>query len=118
MARWRECALTTPKIPDLFFGSEKKIHEIRSALRICNDSGKFAVGWQKHAPTTRNCRLERSMAEEHDIALGVMQIAAAKPNRICTFDAARAGIPAYVTLTAENLAPSSTRPGEPMWHQL
>ena|SRR5215469_13730303 len=58
------------------------------------------------------------MADESDIALGVMQIAASKPNRICTFDHAREEIPDYVHLTPDNLAPSATRLGEPMWHQL
>jgi hypothetical protein len=58
------------------------------------------------------------MADENDIALGVMEIALTNANRICTFDQARAEIPSYVALSADNLAPSLTRAGEPMWHQL
>ena len=57
------------------------------------------------------------MAEENDIARGVVQIAGASGG-ICTYKRAYREIPDYVQLSAANLAPSVTRPGEPMWHQL
>src|SRR5690606_2016386 len=57
-------------------------------------------------------------ATESDIALGVMQIAAHQENRICTFKRAYSEIPNYVHLTGSNRAPSITRRGEEMWHQL
>ena len=61
---------------------------------------------------------ERNMAQERDIALGVMHIAASQPTGLCTFKRARQDIPKYVSLSAANLAPSQTRPGEQMWHQI
>ena len=57
------------------------------------------------------------MADENDIARGVVQIAIANGG-LCTFKRAYREIPHYVTLNAANTAPSVTRPGEPMWHQL
>jgi hypothetical protein len=57
------------------------------------------------------------LADENDIARGVVQIAAANGG-LCTFRRAYREIPAYVPLSAANLAPSVKRPGEPMWHQL
>ena len=57
------------------------------------------------------------MAEERDIAIGVMQIAAAHGG-LCTFKRAYQEIPHYVHLSPDNLAPSVTRPGEAMWQQL
>ena len=58
------------------------------------------------------------MAQERDIALGVMQIAASQANGVCTFRRAYAEIPNYVKLSQANVAASITRPGEPMWHQI
>ncbi len=58
------------------------------------------------------------MATEQDIALGVMRIAANQVNNIATFNRCRAEMPNLVNLTAANNAPSQTRPGEPMWHQI
>lgn len=57
------------------------------------------------------------MADENDIALGVVKIAKANGG-VCTFKRAYREIPNYVKLNAANTAPSATRPGEPMWHQL
>lgn len=57
------------------------------------------------------------MADENDIARGVVQIAKANGGR-CTFKRAYKEIPNYVKLNAANTAPSVTRLGEPMWHQL
>jgi hypothetical protein len=58
------------------------------------------------------------MATEHDIALGVMKIAAMQPSSICTFKRAYLEIPMHVRLTADNTEPSIKRPGEPMWYQI
>jgi hypothetical protein len=57
------------------------------------------------------------MADERDIAIGVMQIAAANGG-LCTFKRAYREIPSHVRLSPGNLAASVTRPGEPMWHQI
>ena len=57
------------------------------------------------------------MADENDIARGVIQIAQANGG-LCTFTLAYQEIPNYVVLDTANCAPSTTRPGEPMWHQL
>jgi hypothetical protein len=58
------------------------------------------------------------MATEQDIARGVMRIAASQPNGIATYSRCRKEIPVLVHLNAANNAPSQTRPGEPMWHQI
>jgi hypothetical protein len=58
------------------------------------------------------------VAQEDDIAIGVMQIAAAQSSSICTFKRAYLEIPNFVNLSRANLAPSIKRPGEPMWHQI
>ena len=55
---------------------------------------------------------------ESRIAAGVLRIAAADPKGIASFRRCRAEIPFQVGLTAADLAPSETRPGEPMWHQI
>lgn len=55
---------------------------------------------------------------EERISLGVLKIAAAHPKGMASFNQCRKEIPNYVNLTAADLAPSSTRPGEPMWHQI
>lgn len=57
-------------------------------------------------------------ASENDIALAVLQIAAAQKSGLCTFNRARNEVPNYVQLGGADLKPSVTRPGEPMWHQL
>lgn len=57
------------------------------------------------------------MAEERDIAIGVMQIAASHGG-LCTFKRAYQEIPNHVALSPDNLAASVTRPGEVMWQQL
>ena len=58
-----------------------------------------------------------SRVTENDVALAVLKIAATKPNDICTLNDARAEVPNYVSLSADDLEQSETRPGEPMWHQ-
>ena len=57
-------------------------------------------------------------ASEDKIAMGVIRIAAAQPNGIASFHRLRKEIPGVVKLSASESAPSSTRPGEPMWHQI
>lgn len=57
------------------------------------------------------------MADESDIAKGVVQIAQAN-KKLCTYKRAYKEIPNHVKLSAANTAPSVTRPGEPMWHQI
>lgn len=57
------------------------------------------------------------MADENDIARGIVQIANGN-NGLCTFSRAYRDIPRYVALSAANTAQSITRPGEPMWYQL
>lgn len=55
---------------------------------------------------------------EERISKGVLRIATAQANGIATFSRCRADIPNVVKLTAADLSPSVTRPGEPMWHQI
>ena len=57
------------------------------------------------------------MADETDIARGVVQIATANGG-LCTYKRAYREIPNHVQLNAANLAASAKRPGEPMWHQI
>jgi len=55
---------------------------------------------------------------EERISRGVLRIAVSNAKGIATFRRCRLEIPNVVNLTAADLAPSSTRPGEPMWHQI
>lgn len=55
---------------------------------------------------------------EERISMGVLRIAGANPKGRATFKRCRAEIPAVVNLNAAELAPSTTRRGEPMWHQI
>lgn len=57
------------------------------------------------------------MADENDIALGIEAIARANGG-LCTYRRAYRDIPRHVNLNSANTAPSTTRPGEQMWHQL
>lgn len=57
-------------------------------------------------------------AGEGHVAVGVMRIADSQANKVATFSRCRKEIPALVNLTPADLAPSQTRPGEPMWHQI
>lgn len=58
-----------------------------------------------------------SRVTEYDVALAVLKIASANPSGICSLNQARNEIPNYLQLSADDLADSETRPGEPMWHQ-
>lgn len=57
-------------------------------------------------------------ATENEVAIAVMQIAASQRNQICTFNRARNEVPNYVKFSPGDLAQSTTRTNEPMWHQL
>jgi hypothetical protein len=50
--------------------------------------------------------------------LGIVTIACVQDNGVCSFKRAYNEIPNVVKLSAANRAPSKTRRGEPMWHQL
>lgn len=55
---------------------------------------------------------------EERISKGVLKIAAANAKGVATFRKCRVEIPNVVNLTTADLAPSGTRSGEPMWHQI
>lgn len=55
---------------------------------------------------------------EHEIAKAVIQIAASTKNGIATFKRLYQDIPNHVKLSSDDWAPSVTRNGEPMWHQI
>lgn len=57
------------------------------------------------------------MADEREIGIAVMRIAAANSG-LCTFERAYQEVPQHVVLSPDNLAPSLTRAGELMWQQL
>lgn len=54
---------------------------------------------------------------EMEMALGVMQIAAARPDHLATFRRCRAEMPGFMNFSQADNALSGTRPGETMWHQ-
>jgi hypothetical protein len=58
------------------------------------------------------------MTTEYKYALGVLQIADSHSNGLATLRRCKVDIPKYVKITAAENAPSQTRPGEPMWHQI
>lgn len=55
---------------------------------------------------------------EHLIAKAVIEIASNQKNGIATFRRLYSDIPKHIALSAGDLAPSKTRNGEPMWHQI
>jgi len=55
---------------------------------------------------------------EDEIALGVLRIAAAQIDGRATFERLYADIPRVVNLTRDDWKGSTTRNGEPMWHQI
>lgn len=55
---------------------------------------------------------------EDQVAECVLRIAAGRKDGLCTFNRARAEIPTLLQLGAGDLTLSTTRPQEPMWHQL
>lgn len=57
-------------------------------------------------------------ATENEVAWAVCVIASGQANGICTFNRARAEVPNHIKLGPGDNAPSQTRVGEPMWHQL
>ena len=60
------------------------------------------------------------MAEtsETEIAEVVLRVAAQQPNRVASHRRLRKEVPNLIKLTPADLAPSATRNGEPMWHQI
>lgn len=55
---------------------------------------------------------------EQEISEVTLRIAALQTSGVATFRRLRAEIPDHIVLTPLDLAPSATRNGEPMWHQL
>lgn len=55
---------------------------------------------------------------EEDMAKLAMIIASSQASGIVTFNAFRARVPTMVHLDAADLAPSTPRNPEPMWHQI
>jgi len=55
---------------------------------------------------------------ENEIAFGILQIAATQTNGIATFHRLRKEIPSVLNLSLSDNLPSTTRIGEPMWHQI
>ena len=55
---------------------------------------------------------------EDTIAHAILQIAAQQPDGLASYDLIRQEIPNILPLTQDDLAPSETRPNEPMWHQI
>ena len=58
------------------------------------------------------------MAREEKFAKAVLRIAGAQANGVASYRRCRAEMANHVNLTLADLAPSGTRPGEPMWHQI
>lgn len=59
-----------------------------------------------------------AVTTENSIAKAVLKIAARQPNGVASFGRRRREIPSEIKLTADDLSPSTTRNGEPMWHQI
>lgn len=59
-----------------------------------------------------------SSTPEKEIAIAVMKIAKQKSSGLATFQELYDEIPNRIALTSDDLAPSQTRNGEPMWHQI
>lgn len=55
---------------------------------------------------------------EREISAAVIRIAAKQKNGLATFKRIYAELPNEITLSASDKLPSSTRNGEPMWHQI
>lgn len=59
-----------------------------------------------------------SRTSEDEIAIAVLRIAASHPRGIASFQKIKLEMPNLVPLTDGDKAPSKTRNGEPMWHQI
>lgn len=59
-----------------------------------------------------------TITSENNIAEAVLRIAANQTNGIASYHRLRKEIPLLITLSADDRAPSTTRNGEPMWHQI
>lgn len=55
---------------------------------------------------------------EEDISVAVARIAKSRKDGVCSHRRARTEVPNLVALTPDDRAPSVTRKGEEMWHQL
>lgn len=55
---------------------------------------------------------------EEEISIAVARIAKSRKDGVCSHRRARAEVPNLVALGAGDRAPSQTRKGEEMWHQL
>ncbi|MGD9616517.1 MAG: hypothetical protein AB7H90_02080 [Alphaproteobacteria bacterium] len=62
---------------------------------------------------TRNNR-----TSESEMRIAALQVARSKPNGLTTTTQLKEEIPEYINLTPEDLAKSSTRPNERMYHQI
>lgn len=59
-----------------------------------------------------------SSTSEKEIAIAAMKIASQKADGLAKFEELYDEIPNLIQLTSDDLAPSQTRNGEPMWHQI
>lgn len=59
-----------------------------------------------------------AVTSEHVIADAVLRVAASEKSGVATFKRLYQEIPSLVALSADDLAGSGTRNGEPMWHQI
>lgn len=57
------------------------------------------------------------ITSEPALGLAVMRVLAEQPNYTATVRTLIANVPRHVALTADDHAPSGTRPGEEMWEQ-
>jgi hypothetical protein len=58
-----------------------------------------------------------SRVTENEVAFAIVQIAKATPNGIATFAMCKQEVPNHLSLSADDLAGSVTRPNEAMWEQ-
>lgn len=55
---------------------------------------------------------------EAEIALAIVRVLRRAADKRATMEEIRAGVPRVVRLTKGDRAESTTRPGEPLWHQV
>lgn len=55
---------------------------------------------------------------EEEVSVAVARIAKSRKDGVCSHRRARAEVPNYLALSAGDRAPSQTRKGEQLWHQL
>ena len=59
-----------------------------------------------------------TITSENEIAEVVLRIAANQKSGVASYHRIRKEVPNLIALSAADLAPSTTRNGEPMWHQI